>query len=192
MTIPQPAERREVHHRTYDIRAYERSDGLFDVEARLVDRKPFDFHRIDEDPLPAGNPLHDLSIRLSVDRDFVVREIAAASTATPFSICKSAESTLNVLVGERIAKGWSSKLKEHLRGTRSCTHLMEMLMPMATVAIQGIRGLERESGIRDSEESASARINSCFAYADFRAVVMKFWPAHYLPRDPADEKSRLP
>ena len=44
--MPLPARaRREIHHRSIDMRAYAREDGLFDVEAHLVDTKPFDFDR---------------------------------------------------------------------------------------------------------------------------------------------------
>jgi hypothetical protein len=140
-----PVGRREVHHRSIEMKTYVRGDGLFDVEARLIDRKPFPFQGSGApEPWPAGSALHDLTIGTTVDDQYVVCEMTAASDVTPFGICKETESTLSVLVGERIASGWAQKVKERLRGASGCTHLTEMLIPMATTAIQGVRGLHPE------------------------------------------------
>jgi hypothetical protein len=183
MPLNPPAERREVHHRVIDMKAYAREDGLFDIEARLIDRKPFPFQRTAApEPWPAGSALHDLTIRMTVDDQYVVCQMAAASDVTPFGICKETESTLSVLVGERIASGWAQKVKERLRGTAGCTHLMEMLIPMATTAIQGVRGLypERRRAVGANGEPLS--LDSCYAYARHRDVVKMAWPEHYRPR----------
>ena len=149
MPLSQPVARREVHHRLIDMQAYAREDGLYDVEAHLVDTKPFEFVRVSSPrPVPAGEALHDLWIRMTVDGDYTVRAIEAASDITPYGICKEAESTLSVLVGERLVRGWSAKVKERLRGAASCTHLMELLMPMATTAYQTLgMGISVPGGI---------------------------------------------
>ena len=179
MPLSQPASRREVHARTIDIRAFGRDDGLYDIEAQLIDRKPFAFWRVAQlEPTPPGEPLHDFSIRLTVDKTLVVRSIEASSDTTPFNICREAETTLGVLVGERIASGWSAKVKSSLRGTQSCTHLMEMLITMATPALQGSRGLARERKIDDSK-LGPGKLDSCYAYSRERAVIKLHWPEHY-------------
>jgi len=179
---PVPA-RRELHHRVVDMRTFARPDGLYDVEARLIDRKPFAYVRPSSSvEVPAGQPLHDLWLRVTVDGDYVVRHIEASSDVTPWAICRQAEATLSVLVGERIARGWSAKVKERLRGAASCTHLMEMLIPMATTALQGIRG-EDPSRIRQAvtAEGVPAKIDSCYAYGREREVVKMLWPEHHRP-----------
>lgn len=184
MPLSAPSTRREIHHRAIDMKAYARDDGLYDIEARLVDQKPFAFRRIaSPQPLPAGQPLHDLWIRLTVDDQYVVRCIEAAAEATPYGLCKEAESTLRVLVGERIASGWSSMVKERLRGAASCTHLMEMLIPMATTAFQGIRGAQRPRDVPVDPKSVAVKLDSCYAYARHRDVVKTFWPQHYRPQE---------
>jgi len=161
------------------MQTYAREDGLYDVEARLVDRKPFPFRRMSSpEPLPAGQALHDLWIRMTVDEDCVVRDIVAASDTTPWQLCKEATSTLRVLIGERIARGWSVKVKERLRGAASCTHLMEMLLPMATTALQGIRGMRPESSRIAGTDVPHEKIDSCFAYGRDRQVVKMLWPQH--------------
>ena len=177
MPLSSPSARHEVHHRTIDMRAFARDDGLFDVEARLIDRKPFDYVRPSSpDPVPAGRPLHDLWVRLTLDNDFVVRGVEASSDVTPWSLCREAEATVQVLVGERVARGWSSKVKERLRGAAGCTHLMEMLVTMGTTALQGVRGTDPNLRL-----TAEARLDSCYAYGRQRSVVKMLWPAHHRP-----------
>jgi hypothetical protein len=179
MPLPDPSARREIHHRTIDMRAFARDDGLFDVEARLIDCKPFDYVRPSSaTPVPAGHALHDLSVRLTLDTDFTVKEIAASSDVTPWALCREAEATLQVLVGERVARGWSSRVKERLRGAAGCTHLMEMLVTMGTTALQGIRGADPARRI-----TVESKLDSCYAYGRQRSVVKMLWPEHHRPAD---------
>ncbi|WP_124646034.1 DUF2889 domain-containing protein [Burkholderia sp. Bp8990] len=180
MPLFEPTGRRELHHRVIDMRTYARDDGLYDVEAHLIDTKPFDFqHSGRADALPAGAPLHDLWVRVTVDDQYVIQRIEAASDATPFALCKEAEPTLNVLVGQRIGKGWSSVVKDNLRGTASCTHLRELLIPLATTLMQGVRGV---GGAPSQVVDANGKpiiLNSCYAYAEHRDVVKRRWPQHF-------------
>jgi hypothetical protein len=164
------------------MHVFARDDGLFDVESHLVDRKPFPFVRLaSPEPVPAGQALHDLWIRLTVDADYVVRSVAAAADTTPYALCKQAEATLAVLVGEKVARGWSSVVKQRLRGAAGCTHLTEMLVTMGTTAFQGINGLRSEGERSAHAPGGERRIDSCFAYGREREVVKMLWPQHHRP-----------
>ncbi len=180
MPLSKSTGRHEVHHRDIDMKAYRRDDGLFDVEAHLVDTKPFAFLRPSSPiPVPAGQALHDLWVRITVDQTFTVLDIEAASDVTPWGICKEAESTLSVLVGERLERGWSSKVKERLRGSASCTHLMEVLIPLATTALQGIRALHPEIH-NTNRPGAEMQIDTCYAFSSRRQVVQLLWPHRHM------------
>lgn len=186
MPLSAAGSRREIHHRVIDMQAYQREDGLYDVEAHLVDRKPFASPRFGlTEPVPAGQARHDMWVRLTVDDQFVVRGVEAASDETPYGVCKEAASTLSVMVGERIASGWSSKVKERLRGSASCTHLMELLIPLATTAIQGIRGVNVKLLSAVDAGGVPRKLESCYAYGLSSEVVKMIWPQHYRPRSPS-------
>jgi len=181
MPLSRATSRREIHQRVIDMKAYARDDGLFDVEAHLVDVKPFTHKRFScNEPTPAGQPIHDLWVRITLDGDYVVQKIEAAADVTPFAICKEAEATLSVLVGERLARGWSSVVKERLRGSASCNHLMEVLIPLATTAIQGIVSLNSQgNGHKLNAKGVPVKIDSCYAYGRQREAVKRLWPQHY-------------
>lgn len=184
MPLSDATSRREIHHRVIDMTAYEREDGLYDVEAHLVDSKPFEFKRSAvPEPVAPGQPLHDLWVRVTLDGECVVRKIEASSDVTPHTVCKGAESSLEGMVGERIASGWSSKVKQRLRGSISCTHLMEMLIPLATTALQGLMGIRKGPNRAVDENGFPVKINTCYAYDVHRDVVKVLWPEHHRSTD---------
>ncbi|PTB19093.1 hypothetical protein C9I57_18745 [Trinickia symbiotica] len=183
MAFSTAVHRREIHHRSINMTVYARDDGLYDIEARLVDTKPFAFPLLARsEPLPAGAPLHDLSLRVTVNEDYVVKSIEASSDETPFDICTEAESTLSPLVGERIGAGWSSMVKQKLQGSSTCTHLRELLIPIGTAAIQGVNGLRREGHVSVDASQTNVKLDSCYAFARDRKVVRLYWPDDFKPK----------
>jgi len=186
MPLSFPSGRREIHRRVIDMKAYERDDGLYDVEAHLVDRKPFTTEVAGlAPPVPAGAARHDLWVRLTVDSQYVVRGVEAASDVTPYAVCKEAADSLSVMVGEQIAPGWSAKVKALLRGAAGCTHLMELLIPLGTTAWQGIGGLDSDKKRAAVDAHGIPRkLDSCYAYGRSSEVVRFLWPQHFRPRGP--------
>lgn len=170
--------REELHHRGVDLRFFRRSDGLYEVEGRLVDTKRHAFRRqLAEDDTPPGQPIHDITVRLVIDSQLEVREAEADMRATPFAICPGAALTLQPLVGLTIGAGWNKRVRQLLGGAASCTHIVELLGPMATTALQGLAP-ERLATINlpGSEAQRQAKVDSCYAYAAEREVVARLWP----------------
>jgi len=171
-------EREELHHRQIDLRFFKRSDGLFEVEGRLVDRKTHPFRRLLHDrDTPAGTPLHDIVVRLVLDDTLLVHDASAALSATPFDVCRGAANTLAPLQGLRIGAGWNKRVRELLGGAASCTHIVELLGPMATTAYQGIAPQRLARMTQEGSDEHRTKIDSCYSYASHREVVAKLWPA---------------
>jgi len=173
-----PVTREERHHRAIDLRFFRRSDGLYEVEGQLVDRKTHPFRRVlHADDTPAGSALHDITVRLVLDTDLRVIAADATMASTPFPICGGAAATLAPLVGLQIGAGWNRRVREFLGGRASCTHIVELLGPMATTAFQGVAP-ERLARIASGDAAERERkIDSCFAYDAGREVVATLWPA---------------
>jgi hypothetical protein len=170
-------ERKEIHHRQLDIRFYQRPDGLFEVEGRLLDRKAHPFRRVLQDTdTPAGTPLHDIVVRLVVDESLLVHDASATLAASPFGICRGAADTLAPLKGLRIGGGWNKRVRELLGGAASCTHIVELLGPMATTMYQGLAPQRLARMAQPGNEEQKSKIDSCYAYARDREVVARLWP----------------
>ena len=56
---------------------------------------------------------------------------------------------------------------------------MELLTPMATTALQTMWPLNKDRPIKTDAKGRPLKIDSCFAYAANREVVMQVWPQHY-------------
>lgn len=171
-------EREEIHHRQIDLRFYKRSDGLYEVEGRLLDTKTQPFRRrLADSDTPPGTPLHDIVVRMVIDDSMLVQDVQASMPATPFAVCAGASETLAPLRGLSIGAGWNKRVRDLLSGAASCTHIMEMLGPMATTAFQGLapQRLARMN-THGSDSERAGKVNSCYAYSDQREVVARLWP----------------
>jgi hypothetical protein len=170
-------ERKEIHHRQLDIRFFQRSDGLFEVEGRLLDRKTHPFRRLLHDrDTPAGTPLHDIVVRLIVDESLLVHDASATLAASPFDVCRGAANTLAPLKGLRVGAGWNKRVRELLGGAASCTHVVELLGPMATTVHQGLAPQRLARMTQQGNDEHTSKIDSCYAYASHREVVARLWP----------------
>jgi hypothetical protein len=119
-------------------------------------------------------------IRLVVDEDLVVKDVLAVTDASPYPICREAVAPLQTIIGEQIKPGWTNMVKERLGGAIGCTHLMELLMPLATAAFQtlSVVRLRRLEAVKTTTERP-AKIDSCYAFASHREVVHRRWPTFY-------------
>ena len=175
-------ERELLHFRRIDMRGYRRTDGLFEIEARVIDRKPTDFLvETGGRFVPANEPLHNLGLRLVFDEDLLVRAVETFTSAAPYAECPEGGRALQSIVGERMARGWSSVVRAKLAGARTCTHLMELLIPIATVAYQSTAVHRAAKPARTDTTGRPATIDSCYAYRVQGELVLRRWPNFHRP-----------
>ena len=174
--------REEVHLRSIDMRGYRRDDGLYEVEGRLVDRKPHDLQLPDGGPMvPALRPIHNMGVVLVFDTDLLVHDVATFTDAAPYAECPAGGQALQSLKGLRIASGWSREVRNRLRGAVACTHLMELLIPMGTAAFQSLAPVRMQQPAALDAQGRPLKIDSCYAYRAEGEVVLQRWP-QFSPR----------
>jgi hypothetical protein len=136
MPLPHASARKLVHTRIIDCRGYERDDGMFDIDGRLTDTKAFHWIRRESNVgLPAGEPVHDMWIRITVDLDMKIHDAIAVTDASPYKGCNSITPNFSALRGVVIQRGWTKDLRAKIGGAAGCTHLWELLGRVATVAM---------------------------------------------------------
>ena len=173
------------------MRGWARDDGLFEVEGRVTDRKPHDFTSPKGTKIvPANLPIHDMGVRLVFDEDMVVRAVTTFTDASPYADCPDGGAALQALVGLRIGGGWSGEVRKRLGGASSCTHLRELLIPLATAAYQSMTMKRMDLPDQLDASGKPVKVDSCYAYASNRGVVLHRWPDFYTgperpPRQPA-------
>jgi hypothetical protein len=153
--------RRLLHTRHIVCNGYERSDGLFDIEARLTDIKA-DTADLLYKQVPAGEPLHDLRITLTIDATGLIRRASASTDTGPSPYCAQINAAYESLAGVRIAAGFRQQVKERVGGKHGCTHLTELLGPLATTALQTLMGTRPGGGNADAH--LAQMIDTCHAW----------------------------
>jgi hypothetical protein len=176
--------REELHFRRIDMRGWRRSDGLFEVEGRVTDQKPFDFRPpSDQRVVGAQDLIHDLGVRLVFDTDRVIREVHTFSKAFPYADCPGGGASLQALVGLRIGAGWNSEVRKRLPSSETCTHLRELLLPLASAVFQSLAPFGDHDAV--DAQGKSPLIDSCHAYGASRNIVLRRWPEFHRPKDAA-------
>jgi len=179
---PPQVSREELHFRRIDMRGWRRGDGLYEVEGRVTDRKTYDFMpRSGSERVAAGETIHDMGVRLVFDENLQVHAVETFTQAAPYAMCPEGGRALQSLVGLRMASGWSKAVRGRLGGARSCTHLMELLIPLATVAHQSLSEVFRTRPERLDATGRPAKIDSCYAYGTERELVLRLWPEFHRP-----------
>jgi hypothetical protein len=180
---------------------------LFDIEAQLTDTKSQGFANRDRGYVEAGEPLHGMWMRLTVDEDMHIVTCEAASDYTPYAVCPGAAPNFSRLAGLRIKPGFLKEAAKRVGGTVGCTHLRELLQQMATTAFQTINPARaRRDAAADGETEkpgsdkmdarialrmggAPAILNTCLAYSSDSPVIRHRWPHLYTgPADTTEER----
>ena len=181
-------ERRQYHSRKYDVQGFFRADGLWDIEGRMTDTKTYAFHNSHRGDVPAGEPVHDMLLRITIDDNLVIQGAEASTEYGPYNVCANITPNYAKLIGLRIGPGFHRKVKERLGGTHGCTHLTELLYPMATVCYQTAYasrnqarrdfGLEVEETPTDPDKRPG-HLNTCHALDVTGPVIKETWPQYY-------------
>lgn len=138
MPLPASQPRTLAHTRQVSYQGFRRDDGLWDIEGHLCDTKPQAFHIQGEGTWQADEPIHDMRIRVTVNAQLVIQEIAVAMDSVPHGECPPAQEPMQQMVGCTMGVGWRRAIDERLGNAKGCTHLRELLFNMATAAFQTI------------------------------------------------------
>lgn len=165
MPLPAPTPREHLHTRTVTCQGFLRQDGLWDIEGRIVDVKTYPFENEWRGRVETGTPVHEMWIRLTIDDRMEIKEVAAATDHSPFQICPDILPNFQRLVGVKIGHGFTREVRARLGGPQGCTHIVEMLQQVATVAFQTTVS-ERARSLRKQQKAASPKTAPAEVTAD--------------------------
>ncbi|MDE1179528.1 DUF2889 domain-containing protein [Paraburkholderia sp.] len=140
MPLSTPVSRQLRHRRAIRAEAFEREDGLWDIEACLTDEKPRDV-ALASGVRPNGQPIHELWLRITIDRKLNVVDAQASSDWVPYpGLCQSSNPAYRALIGLNLFHNFRRDANRLLGGTAGCTHLTELCAVLPTAAIQAFAG----------------------------------------------------
>ena len=109
IALSAPVPRVPLHTRTIECRGYRRDDALYDIEGHLVDVKSVAFHNMDRGEVRAGEPIHEMWIRLTVDLNLHVVDVEAQTVWGPYAACGDITPNFKRLKGLTIKQGGHKK-----------------------------------------------------------------------------------
>lgn len=173
--------RRLLHTRKVICSGYARSDGLYDIEGTMQDTKADDsdlFFKY----VQAGEPIHQMRLIMTIDLDLVIHGLEARTEVGPTPYCAEINPVYAKLVGLKIGAGFKKRVLERVGGSLGCTHLTELLGPMATTAFQATFLLQREAEQLKHRNDPTYElpkpwfIGACHAYRPGSEAIRLIWP----------------
>ena len=123
MPLSAPSVRKPLHNREISCKGFHRSDGLWEIEGRLTDRKNYSFENETRGTVNAGDPVYDMWIRITLDDNLLIINVEAATDASPYSICPDITKNFNRLKGITIGPGWRRLVQSRL-GELMAVHIL--------------------------------------------------------------------
>lgn len=124
-----PAHVRDIH-----IEAWLPDDATIELRGELGDERPQGIGA------QSGRAvtIHGIRVMMRVSLpELKVSEVEVEMPTVPQPECRQVREGANKLVGETIASGFSKKVHEALPRTETCPHIVNMILQMAPVAVQG-------------------------------------------------------
>ncbi|WP_048440336.1 DUF2889 domain-containing protein [Caenimonas sp. SL110] len=165
-----------AHTRRISCEGFTRADGLFEIEGLLIDTKPTSLQLV-TGPVPAGTPIHQMRVVLVIDRQRTILQVRASTEHSPYPVCGEITSTYGQLVGLRIEPGFTREVKRLFRGVRGCSHMTELLPPMASTAFQLLwADGDFESADAPGSERRTSPLGGCHALKLDGVIVRTYFP----------------
>ena len=198
MALPTAApNRRPKHRRSIDVQIFARDDGLWEVDARLIDTKTRDLSMADGSVRPSGTPLHEMLLRLVVNAQLDIVAAGAETTWMPYpGHCNAyalpdGSDIYGRLVGLNLLDGFRAEVRRRLGGAQGCTHITEMSQVLPSAVIQALAGEVIDTREGSAEGAPPFQIDRCHALRSGADAVRLYYPKWYRA-DSAQNPSPIP
>lgn len=173
--------REPLHTRSIRVNSYARADGQWDLEAELIDTKAYDFEkRHGTATHHAGQPIHHMHLRITINAQFVITAAVAAYDAAPYEEnCTCIAPDYQALVGMNLLRNFRQVVKDRFARVAGCTHLTELSHVLPTVAVQTMSSQRRQEEQNDPH-TKPFQLSGCHALRLNGPVVQEYYPQWYV------------
>ncbi|HVF62583.1 MAG TPA: DUF2889 domain-containing protein [Casimicrobiaceae bacterium] len=173
MPLSAARSRKRIHERITRYEGFVRHDGLIDIEARLTDVKDDDLTLL-TGVRRAGDPVHAIAVRVTLDVSLAIRAIEVSMDAVPYpGGCESIVAAYEQLIGANLMTGFRRRVHDALGGIAGCTHVNELLGNLPTAAVQTLAGLKPRE---DDGIDKPFQLDRCHALDTTGNVVRRYYP----------------
>ena len=167
------------HTRAISIEAFARDDGLWDLDAQITDTKTRDSN-LASGIRPSGSPIHDLSLRITIDTHMTIVDAEGVSDAVPYpGFCNTIGPDYKKLIGLNLLRQFRFGVNERLGGIKGCTHITELAQLLPTAAIQAFAGdvIDTRDGADNTDFTEKPfQLDRCHALRVDGLAVAQYYP----------------
>jgi len=128
---------RELRHaRRILCLAYQRSDGLWEVEAEVSDQKQEMVTFRSREPVKPGEFIHRMTISFLIDGNDLVKDVRAKLLTGPWRECVDAENAYSRLIGIRVVPGFQRVVRERIGRGQGCSHISDVILQVGNTYLQ--------------------------------------------------------
>src|SRR3546814_18190275 len=95
------------------------------------------------------------------------------------------------MIGAEIKLGWTLQVRKALGGVEGCTHLVDLLIAMATVAFQTLYPVRAARAAQRRPGERPGLLETCPAFATDSPIVKRSWPDFYPGTDSTPRKTAV-
>jgi hypothetical protein len=190
LEMPDEVERELVHTRQITCRAFRLKNGWLEVEATLSDEKGQEVAFRSRPPVQPGSRMHSMSLRLTVDADFLIRDVRVFTLTAPWTMCGGTDDAYRKLIGLRIGPGFTQQMKQRVGGIEGCTHVTELVAQAANTYMQASwpDRIARQMAVAADprqwpDQSAVGFVNHCHAWRQDGATLAQEYPELAPPKE---------
>jgi hypothetical protein len=160
-----------IHTRNITVNTYEVGDNRLMIEGILKDDRFFPSYFYSAKRHIDPGAIHHIIIRMNISLpEIEITGAEAEMAAVPNDICREVENLVEKLVGLRIKRGFTQKIRTLIGGTNGCLHMANLIISMGSAAIQGqwayySRNREGHT-VRVPEVDLSLLLNSCWLWRE--------------------------
>lgn len=182
MPLPPPDTAREpLHTRSIRVNSFVREDGLWDIEAELIDFKAYDFPKHSGAIHRAGRPFHHMHLRITIDEQLTIVKAVAAYDAAPYNQhCMAIAPDYGQLVGLNLLRNFKNAVKTRFARVAGCTHLTELSYVLPTVAVQTMANQRRRQREEGDDTRRPFQLEGCHALRLDGEVAREHYPKWYV------------
>ena len=162
-----------LHTRNYEVRVYHHAEDQLLVRGAISDMKPAGLY-VEGDPEPLE--IHQMQVQWIVQLpDLEIIDAGVVFETHPHPSCPGIAAHYEKLVGLKVARGFTHKVRELFGGPRGCTHTTALLQAMGPAVVQSTWSVSvkkaREEGLPEGAPDSDNRerrimgnINTCHVW----------------------------
>lgn len=181
MALPtEKVARKPLHTRSITMEVYEREDGLWDLEAQLIDIKAYDFPLQKGGVHKAGDPVHNMRLCLTLNSTYTIVAVQVEYLAAPYRPCSQIANDYQQLIGLNLLHKFRHEVRVRFARAKGCTHMTELINVLPTAAIQAMAPrLKSKAVATDEPLTRPYHIDGCHAMRADGEVVRDYYPQWY-------------